>query len=49
MKVWTIHGTLSWDLKCESKSEELEVSLSNLANVYRSTYKSTGKCLPVDL
>ena len=41
----SIHRTLSRDLKYENQSGELKASLSNLANVYWSTYKPTKNTL----
>ena len=40
-----IHQTLSWDLKYENQSGELKALLPNLANVYKSTYKTTKNTL----
>ena len=44
----SIHRTLSRDLKYENRSGELKSSLSNLANVYWSTYKPTKNTLKKD-
>ena len=41
----SIHRTLSRDLKYQNQSGELKASLSNLANVYLSTYKPTKNTL----
>ena len=41
----SIHRTLSRDLKYENHSGELKASLSNLTNVYWSTYKPTKNTL----